>query len=140
MPGYAYPVGATEADTGTFKGVTGQIISVNTLDTIYTASSKTKVNSVLITNTLGTILPVELYVYRASNTTNYMVGKTRVLKSEYMVLRQVSGDTRVADSAESPTANKTLTEIILQSGDIIKAKCPIEDVINVTLDLKEGVS
>ena len=63
-----------------------------------------------------------------------------MLKSEYMVLRQVSGDTRVADSAEAPTVNKTLTEIILESGDIIKAKCPIEDVVNVTLDLKEGVS
>ena len=140
MPGYAYPVGATEADTGTSKGVTKQITSVNTLVSIYTASSKTKVNSVLISNSLGTILPVELYVYRTADTTNYFVGKIRVLKSEYMVLRQVSGDTRVADSAEAPTANKTLTEIILESGDIIKAKCPIEDVVNVTLDLKEGVS
>ena len=94
----------------------------------------------MVSNSLGTILPVELYVYRTADTTNYFVGKVRVLKSEYMVLRQVSGDTRVSDTAESPTANKTLTEIILQSGDIIKAKCPIEDVINVTLDLKEGVS
>ena len=137
--GYAYPVGATAADTGTAKSVTKQITSANTLVSIFTASSKTRVNSVLVTNALGTILPVELHVYRTTDTTNYLVGKTRVLKSEYMLLSLVSGDVRVSDTAESPTANKTLTEIVLQSGDIVKAKCPIEDVINVTLDLKEGV-
>ena len=137
--GYAYPVGATAADTGTAKSVTKQITSANTLVSIFTASSKTRVNSVLVTNALGTILPVELHVYRTTDTTNYLVGKTRVLKSEYMLLSLVSGDVRVSDTAEAPTANKTLTEIVLQSGDIVKAKCPLEDVINVTLDLKEGV-
>jgi hypothetical protein len=137
--GYAYPVGATTADTGTAKSVTKQITSANTLVSIFTASSKTRVNSVLVTNALGTILPVELHVYRTTDTTNYLVGKTRVLKSEYMLLSLVSGDVRVSDTAEALTANKTLTEIVLQSGDIVKAKCPLEDVINVTLDLKEGV-
>lgn len=139
MPGYAYPVGATTADTGTAKSVTKQITSANTLVSIFTASSKTRVNSVLVSNALGTTLPVELYVYRTTDTTNYLVGKTRVLKSEYMLLPLVSGDVRVSDTAEAPTANKTLTEIVLESGDIVKAKCPLEDVINVTLDLKEGV-
>jgi hypothetical protein len=137
--GYAYPVGATTADTGTAKSVTKQITSANTLVSIFTASSKTRVNSVLVTNALGTILPVELHVYRTADTTNYLVGKTRVLKSEYMLLSLVSGDVRVSDTAEAPTANKTLTEIVLQSGDIVKAKCPLEDVINVTLDVKEGI-
>jgi hypothetical protein len=137
--GYAYPVGAVNADTGTAKSVTKQITSANTLVSIFTASSKTRVNSVLVTNALGTILPVELHVYRTTDTTNYLVGKTRVLKSEYMLLSLVSGDVRVSDTAEALTANKTLTEIVLQSGDIVKAKCPLEDVINVTLDLKEGV-
>jgi hypothetical protein len=32
-----------------------------------------------------------------------------------------------------------ITELVLQVGDIVKAECPIEDVINVTLDLKEGI-
>jgi hypothetical protein len=142
MPGYAYPVGATEADTGTAKGVTGQITSANTLISIFTASSKTKVNSVLVTNTLGTILPVELYVYRTSDTTNYLLTKTRVLKSRYMSLPLVSGDSRVTPTTVNESINDRMiiTELIIQAGDIIKAKCPIEDVINVTLDLKEGVS
>jgi hypothetical protein len=142
MPGYAYPVGATEADTGTAKGVTGQITSANTLISIFTASSKTKVNSVLVSNTLGTILPVELYVYRTSDTTNYLLTKTRVLKSRYMSLPLVSGDSRVDSTTVNESINDRMiiTELILQTGDIIKAKCPIEDVINVTLDLKEGVS
>jgi hypothetical protein len=141
MPGYAYPVGAT-SDTGTPKGVTGQITSANTLISIFTASSKTKVNSVLVSNTLGTILPVELYVYRASDTTNYLLTKTRVLKSRYMSLPLVSGDSRVDSTTVNESINDRMiiTELILQTGDIIKAKCPIEDVINVTLDLKEGVS
>ena len=142
MPGYAYPVGATEADTGTAKGVTKQITSANTLITIYTASSKTKVNSVLVSNSLGTILPVELYIYRTSDATNYLLTKTRVLKSRYMVLPLVSGDTRVTPTTVTESINDRMiiTELILQTGDIIKAKCPIEDVIDVTLDLKEGVS
>ncbi len=142
MPGYAYPVGATEADTGTAKGVTKQITSVNTLVSIYTASSKTKVNSVLVSNSLGTILPVELYIYRTSDATNYLLTKTRVLKSRYMVLPLVSGDTRVTPTTVTESINDRMiiTELILQTGDIIKAKCPIEDVIDVTLDLKEGVS
>jgi hypothetical protein len=142
MPGYAYPVGATEADTGTAKGVTKQITSVNTLISIYTASSKTKVNSVLVSNSLGTILPVELYIYRTSDSTNYLLTKTRVLKSRYMVLPLVSGDTRVTPTTVTESINDRMiiTELILQTGDIIKAKCPIEDVIDVTLDLKEGVS
>ena len=142
MPGYAYPVGATEADTGTAKGVTKQITSANTLISIYTASSKTKVNSVLVSNSLGTILPVELYVYRTVDTTNYLLTKTRVLKSRYMSLPLVSGDTRVTPTTVNESINDRMiiTEIILQTGDIIKAKCPIEDVIDVTLDLKEGVS
>ena len=142
MPGYAYPVGATEADTGTSKGVTKQITSANTLISIYTASSKTKVNSVLVSNSLGTILPVELYIYRTVDTTNYLLTKTRVLKSRYMVLPLVSGDTRVTPTTVTESINDRMiiTELILQTGDIIKAKCPIEDVIDVTLDLKEGVS
>ncbi len=141
MPGYAYPVGATEAETGTAKAVTGQITSANSLVTIFTATQKTRVNNALVSNIEGTILPVELYVYRASDTTNYLVTKTRVLKSRYMVLPLVSGDTRVAPTTVNESINDRMiiTELVLQVGDAIKAKCPIEDVINVTLDLKEGV-
>jgi hypothetical protein len=141
MPGYAYPVGATESDTSTAKSVTKQITSANTLVSIFTATQKTRLNSVLVTNELGTILPVELHIYRAADTTNYLLTKTRVLKSRYMSLPLVSGDTRVTPTTVNESINDRMiiTELVLQVGDIVKAECPIEDVVNVTLDLKEGV-
>lgn len=142
MPGYAYPVGAIEAETGTAKSVTKQITSANTLVTIFTATQKTRLNSVLVSNEEGTILPVDLHVYRAADTANYLLTKTRVLKSRYMVLPLVSGDTRVSSTSvqESINDRMIITEVVLQVGDAINAKCPIEDVINVTLDLKEGIN
>lgn len=141
MPGYAYPVGATESDTGTAKSVTKQITSANTLVSIFTATQKTRLNSVLVTNDLGTILPVNLHIYRAADTTNYLLTKTRVLKSRYMSLPLVSGDSRVTPTTVNESINDRMiiTELVLQVGDVVKAECPIEDVINVTLDLKEGV-
>lgn len=141
MSGYAYPVGATESDTGTAKSVTKQITSANTLVSIFTATQKTRLNSVLVTNDLGTILPVELHIYRAVDTTNYLLTKTRVLKSRYMSLPLVSGDTRVTPTTVNESINDRMiiTELVLQVGDVVKAECPIEDVINVTLELKEGV-
>jgi hypothetical protein len=127
------------SDKGFNKGVTAQITSANALVTIFTATLKTRVNAVLVSNELGTILPVELYVYRDSDENDYFISKTRVLKSKYMVFPQVAGDTRVSEVAVSETANKIGAEIVLQIGDSIKAKCPIEDVINVTLDLREAI-
>lgn len=139
MAGAQITGGKLVSDKGTNKGVTAQVTSANTLVTIFTATQKTKVNSVLVSNLLGTVLPVELYVYRVVNTTNYFVSKTRVLKSKYMVFPLVPGDLRSSEEAVSATENKLDLELILQVGDAIKAKCPIEDVINVTLDLREGI-
>jgi hypothetical protein len=127
------------SDKGFNKGVTAQITSANSLVTLYTAPFKTRLNSVLVSNELGTILPVELYVYREVDDNDYFVAKTRVLKSTYMVFPQVPGDTRGQAVVINPTANKVGAEIVLQVGDSIKAKCPIEDVINVTLDLREAI-
>jgi len=139
MAGYAYPVGATTADTGTATGVTEQIASANTLTTIFTATAKTRVNSVLVTNASGGILPVELYVYRDSTDSTFLLSRVRVFRSEYLLLPLVSGDSRVDESVETPGVNKPLTELVLQVGDIVKAKCPKAASINVTLDLKEGI-
>lgn len=141
MPGYAYPVGATESETGTSAGVTKQITSANSLVTIFTATQKTRVNSVLVSNELGTILPVDLHVYRDDSEVTYLLTKTRVLKSRYMVLPIVSGDTRVTPTSVNESINDRMiiAEVVLQAGDSIKASCPIEDVINITLELKEGI-
>lgn len=139
MAGMQITGGRLVNDKGFNKGVTAQVTSANSLVTIFTATLKTQVNSALVSNELGTILPVELYVFRDSDDGNYLISKTRVLKSKYMVFAQVAGDTRVAEVAIDETANKVTAEIILQPGDAIKAKCPIEDVINVTLNLREGI-
>ena len=139
MPGYAYPVGAVNADTGTAKSVTVTISSATVNELIFTATKKTKVNSVLASNTLGTILPVELYVDRAVTEETYFIGKSRVLKSKYMVLTLVSGDNRVSEVAVDPKANKIETEFVLQVGDSLYAGCPIADVMNITANLTEGV-
>jgi len=142
MPGYAAPIGTTDTNAGTAKSVSAQISSANSLITIFTATEKTRVNSVLVSNELGTILPVELFVYRDEGEgMDYLISKTRVLKSHYMVLPLVSGDTRVTPTTveESINDRMILTEVVLAAGDSIKARCPVEDVINVTLELKEGI-
>jgi hypothetical protein len=140
MPGYAYPVG-TVAETGTAKSVTVQVTDKDPSSTvIFTAASKTKVNSVLATNTYGTILPVKLYVYRAANTSTFLLTSTRVLTTKYLVLPLVSGDTRVGD-VSNPEVNlyPVATEFVLQTGDVLRASCPIEDEVNITANLTEGV-
>ena len=111
MPGYAYPVGAVNSDTGTATSVTVAILNANLNQLVFTATQKTRVNSVLASNVLGTILPVELYVYRDLVDLTYFIGKSRVLKSKYMVLPLVSGDNRVAEMAVDPKANKIETKI-----------------------------
>jgi len=84
MPGYAYPVDAI-ASAGTAKSisflVTDKVASTATL--IYTATSKTRINSVLAIHTGASdtgILPISLYVGRDVSGTivKHLVNKTRV--------------------------------------------------------------
>ena len=132
MAGYAYPVGVSNSDTGTAKTVTASISSPDTAVSIFTATQKTKVNSILTTNTSGGILPVVILVNQGGD--DLQIAKTRVLSTKYVSLSLVSGDTRVSE-----TQDDTITEFVLQVGDVLKASCPIEDVVNVTLNLTEGV-
>jgi hypothetical protein len=147
MPGYAFPVGATTteypAKSISFL-VTDKVPSTATL--IYTASSKTRVNSVLAIHTGASdtgILPISLYVGRdvSGSIVKHLVNKTRVLKTAYLVLPLVSGDTRVGEDG-NPTSigyNKISNEITLQTGEKLYATCPFEDVIELTIELSEGV-
>jgi uncharacterized protein YdgA (DUF945 family) len=131
--GYAYPVGAT-ATSGTAKTVTVSISSANTAVTVFTATKKTSVNSVLVTNNDYGILPVKLYI------NNLEINSVRVLKTKYAVLPLTATDTRIGDPAD-PThdRNKVNTEFILQTGDVLKAVCPIANAVNVTVTMSEGV-
>ena len=144
--GYAYPVGASS--TGSAKSinflVTDKVPATATL--IYTATSKTRVNSVLAIHTGASdtgILPVSLYVGRdvSGSIVKHLVNKTRVLKTAYLVLPLVSGDSRVGEDGNpiSIGYNKISNEITLQTGEKLYATCPFEDVIGLTIELSEGV-
>ena len=147
MPGYAYPVDAV-ASAGTAKSINFLVTDTapGSATVIYTATSKTKVTSVLAAHTGASdtgILPVSLYVGRdvSGVITKFLVNKTRVLKTAYLVLPLVSGDTRVGEDG-NPVAigyNKISNEITLQTGDKLYATCPFEDVIGLTINLEEGV-
>ena len=144
--GYAYPVGASS--TGSAKSinflVTDKVPATATL--IYTATSKTRVNSVLAVHTGASdtgILPVSLYVGRdvSGSIVKHLVNKTRVVKTAYLVLPLVSGDSRVGEDGNpiSIGYNKISNEITLQTGEKLYATCPFEDVIGLTIELSEGV-
>jgi hypothetical protein len=131
MPGYAYPVGATTSEYAA-KTVSRVIDDENTNQTLFTATSKTKVNSVLVTNNSFGTLPVRLYVNQGG--TDKIIARTRVTNTNYAVAPLVSGDSRVAGFE-----GESLTEFTLQAGDVLKASCPFADKITVTVNLSEGV-
>ena len=143
MPGYAYPVetAATQGGTsGSLKSVSYLITETTAPTSFYTATTKTLVSSVLATNNYGSILPVSLYVYRDSDEETYLTAEARVLKQKYMVQQLVSGDSRVDDSGDQQLNKyKVVTEFVLNVGDSLKATCPIEDEVVLTVTLKEGI-
>ena len=131
MPGYAYPVGATTAEYPASTVTVGISIAV-TPATIFTATKKTKIKSVLATNVSGGILPVTVFLNQGSG--NKRVAKSRVLNTKYLVQELVSGDPRVSDNAD-----ETLAEFTMAVGDVLLASCPFADAINITVNLAEGV-
>lgn len=141
---YAYPVGAVAS--GTAKGVSFLVTdtAASTATTIYTATSKTRVNSIVAVHTGASdtgILPVEVYVGRGNPTVKYLIAKNRVLKNNFITLPIVSGDSRVGEDGDPITSgyNKVLPEFVLQTGDKLFATCPFEDVIQLHIELVEGV-
>jgi hypothetical protein len=140
MAGAQIQGGRLVSDKGMAKSAT---VNVSTAEpgttTIFTATLKTKVMSVFASNTLGTIIPVNLYVYRDSSEDTVFIGKTRVLKVKYLVFPLVEADNRTGETAVTPTANRILTEIVLQPGDALLASCPIAGAVNVTAEVKEGI-
>ena len=145
MPGYAYPVDAVSS-AGTAKSVSFLVTdtAASTATTIYTATSKTRVNSIVAVHTGADdtgILPVSVFVGRGSPTVKHLIAKNRVLKNNFVVLPIVSGDSRVGEDGDPTTSgyNKVLPEFTLQVGDKLYATCPFEDVIQLHIELTEGV-
>ena len=131
MPGYAYPVGATASDVPA-KTITTVIASAGNNVTLFTATKKTRVNSILATNTSFGILPVRIFVDQGSG--DKPLAYARVKNTNYIVAPLVSGDARVAGFE-----GEALTEFVLDIGDELKASCPFADKVAITLNLSEGV-
>jgi hypothetical protein len=145
MPGYAYPVDAVSA-AGTAKSVSFLVTdtAASTATTIFTATSKTRVSSIVAVHTGASdtgILPVEVYVGRGNPTVKHLLAKNRVLKNNFVALPVVSGDSRVGEDGNpiSSGYNKVLPEFVLNVGDKLYATCPFEDIIQLHIELIEGV-
>jgi hypothetical protein len=132
MAGYAYPVGATTTEYPS-QTITVGISNADPIkSTLFTATKKTRVNSVLVTNNSFGILPVRLYVNQGGG--DKLIARTRVTNTNYLVAPLVSGDPRTSNFE-----GETLTEFTLQVGDVLSASCPFAGKIEVTVNLSEGV-
>ena len=140
MPGYANPIAATSSQEGSSKGLTFSVDDITSPTAFYTATTKTKVLSVLATNNYGTILPVKLYVNRVGADPIRLIAESRVFKTKYMVQELVSGDLRVGDNGDQQlNKHKVIADFVLEAGDTLHATCPIIDAISLTVNLKEGI-
>lgn len=144
MPGFAS--GGTGSSSIALGGEAGAIGTTSFLltddedpQTVFTAVAKTKVVSVLLVNTTGGSLPVDLYVLRDEEVTPNILSKGfRVHKRRYALQALVSGDTRV----DQPLIGDdlVLTETVLQPGDQLQAYCPIENAVTVHVTYYAGTT
>ena len=143
MPGYAYPVETAAGQgvtSGSLKSISFSVNETENPTQFYTATTKTKVLSVLANNTLGTILPVKLYVYRDATESEFLTSEVRVLNHKYLVQQLVSGDARVDDSQDQVLDRyKVAADFVLNIGDKLMATCPIVDAVILTVSLEEGI-
>lgn len=140
MAGYAYPVGA-EVNSGLSKSISHLVneTDITTATEFFTATSKTRVLTVIATNVELGIIPVRLYVQRGSEDPS-IVARTRLLKSKALVLPLVSGDFRTGDSGLADSEyNKIATEFVLQPGDKLYATSRLANAIQLTIELKESI-
>jgi hypothetical protein len=138
MPGYAYPVGATASENYVSDSITASLTSTSLID-IFTATSKTKITSILISNSYGGILPVDVYLNPAAvgEPTSTLVNKFRVHKRRYALQPLISNDPRV--NADMLGDELIPTEVILNVGDKLQAQTRIADAITFTITYLEGV-
>jgi hypothetical protein len=143
MPGYAYPVETAAGQgvtSGSLKSISFSVNETENPTQFYTATTKTKVLSVLANNTIGTILPVKLYVYRDATESEFLTSEVRVLNHKYLVQQLVSGDARVDDSQDQVLDRyKVAADFVLNIGDKLMATCPIVDAVILTVSLEEGI-
>lgn len=144
MPGFAS--GGTGSSSVALSGESGYIGTASTLLTdelshqdILTATSKTKVVSVLLVNSTGGSLPVDLFVLRDGELDAHSLSLgVRVHKRRYALQALVGGDPRV--DYEMIGDGLTLTELVLQPGDSLRARCPISEAVTAHVTYYSGVN
>lgn len=144
MPGFAS--GGTGSSSIALGGESGNIGTVSLLltnettpETVFTALAKTKIVSILLVNSTGGSLPVDFYVLRDEAATPDLLAKgVRVHKRRYALQALVSGDTRI--NHELIGDDLILTETVLQAGDALLARCPLEEAVTVHVTYYSGVN
>lgn len=144
MPGFAS--GGTGSSSVALSGESGNIGTTSVMltdeqdpETIFTAAAKTKVVSILLVNSTGGSLPVDFYVLRSGESTADLLAKgIRVHKRRYALQALVGGDPRI--TAELIGDDLILTETVLQAGDALQARCPIENSVTVHVTYYAGVN
>lgn len=134
MAGYLYPVGAA-ADTGRGNTVGALLTPVSV--SVFTATAKTKINSILLTNETGGVLPVSFYLQKGEEDPTTLVRGFRVLKRRYLMQSLVSGDSRTSEPVLG--GDPILTEVVLEAGDQLLASCPLTNSVYAHITYSEGV-
>lgn len=140
MPGWQVEPTALAAESGSIKTQSFVLTDEEDPQIILTASSKSKIISILLTNVSGGTLPVTFSVTEGSApfTTATIINKLRVHKRRYALQALVSGDTRVDEPMVGDSLS--LTELVLETGDELKGYCPVASAVHVHVTYLEGVN
>jgi hypothetical protein len=131
MPGFA--INSTSSQQGFAKSVLVENVGGETSSTIFTATKKTRITSLVAVNKTYGILPLTI-VAEVGEEESIVVMSARVWKQKHLVLSTV-GDASVPISEDVPRS-----EIVLLPGDSISASSPIENSFDLSLVLYEGIS
>lgn len=131
MPGFAKT--SSSADSGSANNIHAMNIPVeNTV--IFTATQKTRLDTVLVTNKYGSYLPLDLWV-QSESAIHYLARKFRVLNQRLLVAR---GADALSGGFVDPG---TITaDIIMMPGEQLVAKAPKANTFDLVAAISEGVN
>jgi hypothetical protein len=103
---------------------------------LFTASNKTRINSCLMVNTYGTILPIAVYIKNAQNQFNYLTKGTRVHQRRHVIMPKTDNDPRTEGGSGE---NENPSEIVLDAGESLCAVTVINNSFDAILSIQENV-
>lgn len=103
---------------------------------LFTATNKTRVDSCLLVNTYGTILPISVYIKDAQNEFNYIAKDIRVHRRRHIIMPKTSNDPRTENGSGE---NDNPSEIVLESGESLCAQTVINNSFDAILSIQENV-